>query len=58
MEWNGMERQDDAAQEKEEEHTRKCYRPTGGWAMRVSQKDIVPEISAEQVDQANRPWGS
>ena len=26
--------------------------------MRVSQQDIVPEISAEQVDQANRSWDS
>ena len=24
--------------------------------MRVSQQDIIPEISAEQVDQANRSW--
>ena len=38
------------------EHTRKCYRPTGDWAMRVSQQDIVPEISAEQVDQADQSW--
>ena len=43
---------------KEREHTRKCYRPIGGWAMRVSQQDIVPGISAEQVDQANRSWDS
>ena len=41
---------------KEREHTRTCYRPTGGCAMRVSQQDIVPGISAEQVDQANRSW--
>ena len=37
---------------------RKCYRPTGDWAMHVSQQDIVPGISAEQVDQANRSWDS
>ena len=24
--------------------------------MRVNQQDIVPDISAEQVDQANRSW--
>ena len=42
--------------EREREHTRICYRPTGGWAMHVSQRDIVLGISAEQVDQANRPW--
>ena len=43
---------------KEREHMRKCYRPTGDWAMRVSQQDIVPGISAEQVDQANQSWDS
>ena len=26
--------------------------------MRVSKQDIVPGISAEQVDQANRSWDS
>jgi hypothetical protein len=44
--------------EKAREHTRKCYRPTRGWAMRASQRDIVSGISAEQVDQADRSWDS
>ena len=43
---------------KEREYARKCCRPTGGWAMCVSQQDIVPGISAKQVDQANRSWDS
>jgi hypothetical protein len=60
MEWNRVEWSIGKArvERKGREHTRKCYRPTGDWAMRVSQQDIVPEISAEQVDQANRSWDS
>jgi hypothetical protein len=38
--------------EKAREHTRKYYRPTGGWAMRASQYRM--EISVEQVDRADQ----
>ena len=43
MEWNRIEWNRGATQveRKEREHTRRCDRPTGGWAMRVSQQDIV-----------------
>ena len=56
MEWNRIEVEPRAVrvERKEREHTRKRYRPTGGWAMRVSQQDIVSGISAKQVDQADR----
>ena len=39
-EWNGMEWSGvvNKKAEKVEEHARRCYRPTRGWAMRASQK--------------------
>ena len=56
MEWNGnrIEHREGVSQGKEVELTRRWYRPTGGWAMRVSQQSIVSGILAEQVDQADR----
>ena len=36
------------ARGKEREHTRKCYRPTGGWAMRTKNVSIV-QVSGGQT---------
>ena len=60
IEWNGMEWKIvmTRVERKEGEQAGKRYRPTGGWAMRVSQPNIVPGILAEQVDQADRSWDS
>ena len=48
IEWNRMEWNGNGGatrvERKEREHTRKCYRPTGGWAVCVSQRDIVPDL--------------
>jgi hypothetical protein len=39
IEWNGIEQEVKRVERKEREHTGKCYRPTRGWAMRVSQQE-------------------
>ena len=39
--------------EKEREHSRKCYRPTGGWAMRTKGVSIV-QVSGGQTSGPGR----
>ena len=59
MEWNRMEwklkwREGHEMRQKEREHTRKCYRPTGGWAVRMKNVRIV-QVPGNQTSGPGRP---
>ena len=58
LEWNRMEerRKDKQETERDVEHTRKCCRPTGGWAMRARTSTSYKAPLVRQVDRADQPW--